>query len=366
RFNLRNSIYFVEAEEIREDAVMPAPRVTVVLPVFNGERFIRDAVESILSQTLEDFELIVIDDGSTDRTPEILSLLKDDRLSVHRNDTNLKLISSLNRGLVLARGEFIARMDADDISKPERLAKQVAFLDSHPDIDLVGTDILVFESDPDDGVRLMPPPVTSAQIRWELLRVSCLYHPTVMMRRSIFDSEKAYDPTFTHSEDYELWLRLSRTRKLWNIIEPLLLYRRHENSISRTQAITQRERAEAALAHEIEVRIGIRPSRAVTGPLMQPWSLGSLESVDEFRRIFPLLVEESLTQGELSKIDRRFIEDSALATILRLVAQALRHKRTFVWALFGTILECRFSKETFFRFPFRLGQMVARKLVAKI
>lgn len=344
---------------------MSDPRVTVLLPVFNGERFIREAVESIIAQTFTDFELLVVDDGSTDRTPKILDSFRDPRIRIHRNPSNLKLIASLNLGISLARGELIARMDADDIAMPMRLERQVDFLDRHPEVDVVGADIAVFEEVPIRSSRLMPPPTTPGQIHWELLRVSCIYHPTVMMRKRIFDSAKAYDPSFIHSEDYELWLRLARTRQLRNIAEPLVYYRRHDESVSRKHGPAQREHAERALAMEIERRIGLRPSRSVTGPLMEPTSIRTQSSIDEFRKVFPLLLFESLAQQELDAADRKYIELSALATVGRVLLQAARHKPGFLVTLLGTIVDAKFTPSTYLRFPLYLVKMLKLKLLSK-
>ena len=117
----------------------PHPLVTVLMAVYNGEKYLREAIESILDQTYTNFEFLIINDGSSDRTEEIILSYNDKRIRYIKNEQNLKLIASLNKGLDLAKGEFIARMDADDISLPERLEKQINFLEKHPEIGLLGS-----------------------------------------------------------------------------------------------------------------------------------------------------------------------------------------------------------------------------------
>ncbi len=338
------------------------PRISVVLPVFNGELFIADAIRSLLDQTFGDFELLVIDDGSTDRTPEILKTFQDSRMRVIKNAENLGLIRSLNLGIELARGEFIARMDADDIAFPKRLETQLAFLNNNPGVSVVGSNIVVFNQDTVDGRCLMTPPQTAAQIHWELLRVSCLYHPTVLIRRSVFADERAYDPEYTHCEDYELWLRLSRRFELANIPESLLYYRRHDLSIGRLHQSLQREHSERALALEIERRIGLTPTRNATRLLMAPRLLTEVSDVCEFRSILPLLMTESLQQSGLTTADRNFIQMSAMATIARLVVRATLKKQKLLAPLLKLLFfEMGFGFAVFLRFPFYALNMLRAK-----
>jgi glycosyltransferase involved in cell wall biosynthesis len=337
-------------------------RISVLLPVFNGELFIAEAIKSILGQTFTDFELLAMDDGSTDRTFEILSSIQDPRLRIIRNAENLGLIRTLNLGIELARGEFIARMDADDIAFPGRFEAQVAFLEAHPEIAVVGTNIVVFEDEPAKGLRLMPPPETAAQIHWELLRVSCLYHPTVLIRRSVFSTEKPYDPAYAHCEDYELWLRLSRRFGLANITAPLLFYRRHGSSVGSLNASVQRERSERALAFEIERRIGVLPTRNATRLLMEPWHITEVPDVNEFRFVMPRLMAESLGQHNLTPADRKFIQTSAMATIGRLIARAMMNRPRFIAPLLKLLFfDMGIDPATFLRFPLYVLQMFRAK-----
>lgn len=205
------------------------PKVTVLMPVYNGERFLRDAIGSILNQTFTDYEFLIINDGSTDRSVDIIKSYSDKRIKLIENDKNRGLIATLNKGIELARGEYLARMDCDDISLPERFAVQVDFMDNHPAIAVCGAwckligihegDIWRYPSDPD-------------KIRCMLLFESVLVHPSVMMRRELMSSQGLfYSPSFPHAEDYELWVRTSRTCQLANIEKILLLYRTHPDQV---------------------------------------------------------------------------------------------------------------------------------------
>src|SRR5262245_2206009 len=166
-----------------------SPLVSVVMPVYNGERFVLEAVRSILAQTLRDFELLVVDDGSTDRTAELLAVeqARDERLIVHRLPSNVGFRTALNAGCALARGELIARMDADDISLPTRLARQVEFLRQHPDVAVVGAAIQVIDGNGVRG-RFKSYPVQPGLAAWSMLFFSSLAHPAVILRRDALEA----------------------------------------------------------------------------------------------------------------------------------------------------------------------------------
>lgn len=197
------------------------PKITVLMPVYNADRHLREAMDSILGQTFTDFEFLVIDDGSTDGTAEIVSSYGDPRIRLVQNEQNLKLAATLNRGLDLARGEYVARMDADDISLPARLAWQAAFLDAHPEVGLCGTGARAFG----EASFLMPNPTGPEEIRAKLLFDSALVHPSVMLRRRLVDERGLRYPLLPHFEDYALWQSAARAFPLANLPETLLLYR---------------------------------------------------------------------------------------------------------------------------------------------
>lgn len=237
--------------------MVSCPRVTVLMPVYNGEKHLGEAIESILAQTFRDFELLIIDDGSSDHSVEIIGSYDDLRIRLVRNQQNSGITATLNLGLRLAAGDYIVRMDADDISLPERLSKQVAFMDSHQDIGVCGTWVETI-GEPSGQLWRYPtrPEITKAR----LLFTSALAHPSVIMRREkLFGAELFYDPSFLHAEDYELWVRASRHCALSNIGEVLLLYRLHASQISRIHLEQQRATIERIQLIQLE-QVAIQPT----------------------------------------------------------------------------------------------------------
>jgi glycosyltransferase involved in cell wall biosynthesis len=216
--------------------VAETPRVTVLMAVRDGARYLREAVASILAQTYRDFEFLVIDDGSADATAAIVGSFGDPRVRLVRNTEPLGLSASLNAGIDLARGEYIARMDGDDVSLPERLARQVAHLDARPACAVVGVKMrLIGPAGEDAGVwEADARTTTSDEIRRQLPRGNCVPHPGVMIRAAVLRSHRYR--TRRSAQDYDLWLRLCAEGLLIEKLDtPLLLYRRHGESVSARQ-----------------------------------------------------------------------------------------------------------------------------------
>ena len=212
---------------------MAAPVVSVVMPVYNGERFLAEAVESVLGQTYANFELVAVDDASTDASGRILDRYRDPRVRVLKNDRNLGGARSANRGIAEARGVYVARLDQDDVSLPRRLEKQVEFLERHPDIAVVGTWAeIIDEQGREIGHRRFA--TESADLREALLRFCALVHSSVMFRRDPVMAAGSYGTSALgrHCRDYELWLRLSETLRLANLPEVLVKYRVHPEQMS--------------------------------------------------------------------------------------------------------------------------------------
>jgi len=203
------------------------PLVSVVVPVHNGEATIRTALESILRQTYSEFELLVIDDGSTDSTPELLEDMsrRDRRVRVLRNPSAMGLGWTLNRGVAEARGDWIARMDADDVAHPERLMRQLRALQADPSIHVLGTQAVeVDAAGRARGVRRVP--LAPEDVRAVLPWTNPIVHPSVMFRREVILSVGSYDPSLRHAEDYDLWLRCAAAGvKMANLPDMLLWYR---------------------------------------------------------------------------------------------------------------------------------------------
>jgi glycosyltransferase involved in cell wall biosynthesis len=228
---------------------MSNPKVTVLMAVYNGEDFLREAVESILQQTYSDFEFLVIDDGSTDNTSTIIKSYDDQRIRLVKNIENIGLTKSLNNGLQLSRGAYIARMDADEISLPNRFAEQVEFLDSNKGIGCCGTLARIFGNH-DSEWRY---PLDHDRIKVDLLFHSCLVHASVMLRQDVLKKHDIlYDEECICAQDYELWVRLSNVTRLANLDSFLLLHRIHNSSIGVTYTNLQIKIASRIRSQQLE------------------------------------------------------------------------------------------------------------------
>ena len=209
------------------------PVVSVVMSVHNGERFLREAVESILGQSFRDFEFITIDDGSTDCTAAILSSYQrnDPRVRVYHQE-NRGLIESLNRGCGVARGKYIARMDADDVAVRDRLMRQVDFMETHREIAVLGGAVEVINA-AGESLATYRNPAKDDEIKSELLQGGCpLWHPAVLMRSHVFRSVGGYRRNVVDAEDLDLWLRIADHYQLGNLEAIVLRYRRHDAQVS--------------------------------------------------------------------------------------------------------------------------------------
>ncbi len=233
-----------------------APRVSVVMGVRDGARWLAEAVDSVLGQTLADLELIVVDDGSTDATPDLLTRYRDPRLTVLRQPAG-GLARALNRGLRLASAPLVARLDADDVALPERLARQVAFLDARPEVGLLGSACRAIgpSGDPLDDER---PPQDDAAIRRALIRRNPFVHSTIVVRRSVIDRAGGYDESLPVAQDYELWMRASGVTRMANLPDVLVLRRLGPDRVSVARD-TERLRAEVRVKLTA-LRAGVYPA----------------------------------------------------------------------------------------------------------
>jgi glycosyltransferase involved in cell wall biosynthesis len=205
--------------------------VSIILPVYNGERFIAKAVESILNQTYRLYEFIIIDDGSRDATISIINTFHDDRIVLLQNSDNLGIVESLNKGIQKAKGEYICRMDADDISVDTRLEKQVQFLEDNKQIAVVGSQtVLIDENDREIGSEVYP--VSPQNISKSIFLHNPFAHGSILIRASVFKECGSYDSRFIYNEDYDLWLRIGSKYLLANMPIQLLKRRIHDSNIT--------------------------------------------------------------------------------------------------------------------------------------
>ena len=212
---------------------MVSLKVSVLMSVYNGDRYLREAIDSILNQTLENFEFIIIDDGSTDASNQIIKSYRDPRLKMVKNEENIGLTKSLNIGIGLCCGEYIARMDADDISLPEKLEKQIEFMDNNPEIGIMGTKAAEINYRGEIILNKTAHNTSDKAIKVQLMFGTCFLHPSVMIRRRMLErTGLCYDENFSTSQDYFLWWQLSSHTKFFNLSDVLLHCRKHSNRLS--------------------------------------------------------------------------------------------------------------------------------------
>jgi glycosyltransferase involved in cell wall biosynthesis len=221
------------------------PMASVVLPVFNAERYVSEAVWSILRQSFEDLELVVIDDGSTDRSPEIISGFQDTRMVVLLHESNLGIVPSLNDGIRLAKGKYVCRMDADDVADLSRLKKQMAFMEEHATVAVLGCDTEIID-EMGMSIRRERYPQTYGEIRRTIFTHNPFAHSSVVVRRSVLEECGGYTAEYLHNEDYDLWLRVCASHEAANLSETLMKRREHR------EAITTRRHAEL-VRHRVRV-----------------------------------------------------------------------------------------------------------------
>lgn len=235
------------------------PKVSVVMAVWQGERYLEQAVESILSQTWTDYEFIIVDDGSTDSTACILQKYAacDPRIVLLNNPRNVGLTKSLNQALSVSQGTYIARQDADDISLPQRLESQVTFLERHPDIGLLGSAYHVINTRGETLATHVQPP-GDAEIRWQMLFHNAFCHTSVMWRRAVLGAKDTlYEEQCHYSQDYALWVKLLRRSSAANLHIPLVAHRVHDASIEATTRGAQQQTATSIAIEEICRLLGI-------------------------------------------------------------------------------------------------------------
>jgi hypothetical protein len=273
------------------------PTVSAVMPTYNGERFLRPAIESILNQTFRDFELIVIDDGSTDSTPRILTECHDTRLIVLTNGRNLGIAGATNRGLAAARGQYVALQDHDDISLPHRFQTQVDFLESHPDIALVGSAAkLIDENGAAYGDYIEPE--DDIELKWEALFRCPISHTSVMTRRRILLDVGGYstDTMLRVASDYDLLSRVVMRYRVANLRQPLVKWRRHPGATSVTHEHRQVSACEVISQRNIR-QLGPRDDRPDLEPNQQYRLEGSRAFLCTPAGQFPGLPPEQVISG---------------------------------------------------------------------
>jgi glycosyltransferase involved in cell wall biosynthesis len=313
---------------------MIAPRISCILPVYNGEKYLAEAIRSIFDQSFGDFELIVIDDGSNDSTPAILEELKreDSRLRV-LSQPNGGIVSALNNGLAAARGEYVARMDADDIALPNRFAFQIDYLDSNPGCAIVGGLAMEFL---DDGTELGL--VSGGRHKRTDLgvfppKIAVATHPLIMARRSVLAAMGGYRGNFAHAEDYDLFIRAAAYGTIDNPPVKLLMYRRHEGAVSvKHLDVQERNAAEAELdamtaAAHVQAR-GIEPWLLDPYVRFRIWRRCTVMGIERARTLLPLVIGDILSLRPRHVFSARYLQlrlRMAASVAKNLTSRALRN-----------------------------------------
>jgi glycosyltransferase involved in cell wall biosynthesis len=293
--------------------------ITVLLPVFNGGPYLRPAMESVLAQTFSDFELLVVDDGSTDGSLEVARTFRDPRVRVVENGRNLGLTASLNRGLREARAPLVARQDADDLSAPDRLARQAEAMSRRPELALLGTQADVIDA----GGRPRGSLARSCEhdsIRWELLFDNAFVHSSVMLRRAaVFDEAGGYDEGLRYCQDFALWSRLVRTHAVANLDRVLVRCRAHRGSMTTTGGEANVIETDATIAANLRATFGEDVTAADLALVPQlrlglP-SVAPEDFLDRFERLLRLYRERFPAVNGSRDFDRTVARQ--LATVLR-------------------------------------------------
>jgi hypothetical protein len=351
------------------------PRVSVIMATYNGARFVRQSINSVLAQTLADVELIVVDDCSTDATPAILQSIADPRLLVLRNAQNLGVVDSRNRCFEHARGAYVAMLDHDDLSRPRRLEQQAAYLDAHPGTVLIGTASHLLQAG-----RVLPPRLpgetSPALIGWLLLVANPLVCSSVMFRA---EAARRLDPFmrpgYAYADDFDLYHRLKPFGAIARLDEPLTLYRLHDENSFRKHEEVMTENAVRVLAPLYEPWFGdgaLAAARLIAGHLAAGRPVMSLSALRDLQACLRRLTDRFLAEGPVAEADRLAIQQQAEAMWQRLLRQSARHGRFAIGraesSLYGgrPASAAEAAGRLFERLPFQeQARTVARSLLSR-
>ncbi|MDA7926715.1 glycosyltransferase [Verrucomicrobiales bacterium] len=297
--------------------------LSVILPAYNAERHLAEAVRSVLAQSFSDFELIVINDGSSDRTADIIREIDDSRIRLIQHDQNSGLIAVLNEGISLAKGRFIARMDADDICEISRFEEQLAYFEANPNVGVLGTAIKIID-DEGRGGKVFEMPLLPEEIEWALPLFCPVAHPSVMMRADIIREAGGYSSSAELAEDYELWGRMAKETAIANLSSPLLKLRKHPESVTSSR-VQEHLRASALVSKGL---IDSHLNEDIALETVQCLrSSGSTESGNADAAVKLLLRLFSLSFQNREKSDTRGIRRDVAIRIFRLANKTSDFKK---------------------------------------
>ncbi|MCP4351741.1 MAG: glycosyltransferase [Desulfobacterales bacterium] len=297
---------------------MLPPTVSIIMPVYNGELYLKEAIESILNQTLTDFEFIIIDDGSSDATRDIIKSFHDKRILLLCNDKNIGLTRSLNIGLNSASGKYIARQDADDVSLPIRLQKQVSYLRAYPDVALLGTWAKCID-EKGNVLREIRPTANKTLLRWRMMFNNRIIHSTAM-----FDSQKikqlgGYDEKADFARDYELWRRIMNHYDVAQLPEILILWRNHCKSITAGFFDKQEEKINQIVHENIQAMLNKKILLDDVRALRELLNNRSVKSAELLKNASDILQEVYFSVAKKRKADKGVIKKD-YARMARMIA----------------------------------------------
>ncbi len=315
------------------------------MPVYNREKFLSDAIESILNQTITNFEFIIIDDGSTDHSVDTIKKYAevDNRIKYLLNENNKGVGFSRNLGMAIAQGEYIAIMDSDDICLPTRFEKQLTFFEAHPEIDVLGSQELDIDT---RGISLPSPkyPLTSGQVRWELMFGRSLCHPAMMMRKELLDKHHIYYTNNRVAEDLELLLRLSTVGKIANLPDTLLHVRKHELNVSSLKSTALQDEVYNAIRKSIKDMIGVSLSdETISGlviarHLKKHKTVKDLHSASDVSHILVKLMQKAM-EWNINSEDRFYIRQNTASRLRRIWKEQKYHSALLPYVVYSLILD---------------------------
>ena len=342
------------------------PAISVVMSVFNGEKYLRECIESILNQTFTDFEFLIFDDGSTDKSLEILQSYKDKRIILVHSNTNKGLVTHINVGIDSAKGKYIARMDADDVSLPLRFQKQYDFLEDDPEIGLCGAWVQGLGRY--TNVAILP--TTDKEIKLQMLLECPICQPVVMLRKDILKTNQlSYNQVLVPSEDYDLWQRMSAFTKFHNLPEVLLYYRHHTENIS-VKARNLAQENEVIISNINYLKWIFPTSILLNGDfemivlLLHRKLPQSPQNIDKIAKNIKKLLQKTPNKSSKNKENENLNENFDIKEITQLLKKSFFEYCT-TSTHFGLIIWFKYIKSGLFSQSFRLNYRFLVKAIMK-
>lgn len=317
---------------------MTNPRVTVLMSVYNAERFVAQAVQSVLNQTFTDFEFLIFEDKSSDSSRQILRSFDDSRIRLVENTENRGLTRNLAVGMTMARGVFVARMDADDICMTNRLEKQLAYFDAHPEVSVLGSAVTFFDETGKEFVAHQP--LEHEEIKCTLFFGFTMLHPSVMMRKSELEKHSLnYDPAFRVSQDHDLWTRAIRVLRFANLYEPLLMMREHQGKIGRNHKPLQQELSDLIRRRQL-LELGLKPSAKQLNILGKHEVDTGCWTKVEFKVFDKLLIEIFEANLIKNKFDQRILTHEGISRFREICKQAILEGKSAGYYYWSSNVRC--------------------------